>query len=243
MSGKTKEKGIKLLAEQNVGKTNRFGKPVVGWRSTSQGVGGLYNPLGFGLLRGVVWMRDDSGEQSPLYDQPVIVENAGAIVIAQSGDRIGLIQNYRMVGERILPDAASQYVQRLNDEYRWDELMDSLGKWMWEAPRGLLPGDSASDLETFILKTAKMEALDEGGLTLDDVRIVGRVNVNSTFFPHAQWVVSGRITATGQSNPEDTEMIGATKLFTRQELRELNNRGEFDDGLTLAAMALCGLSL
>ena len=38
-------------------------------------------------------------------------------------------------------------------------------------------------------------------------------------------------------------MIEAFKLFTMKELRAMNNSGEFDDGLTLAALALCGLSL
>ena len=61
--------------------------------------------------------------------------------------------------------------------------------------------------------------------------------------PHAQYVVHARIASIGDASPEDLEMVGESKLFTMRELRALNDAGEFDDGLTLAALALCGLSL
>ncbi|TSC68633.1 MAG: hypothetical protein G01um101456_562, partial [Parcubacteria group bacterium Gr01-1014_56] len=167
----------------------------------------------------------------------------GSIAIVELDGRIGLVQNFRMTGPRILPEAGSDYVSRLNDEKRWDELLSSLGEWKWEAPRGLIPGPQGKDLEAFIIKTAKLEALQEAGFVIDEARIAGTLNANSTFFAHAQYVVHGKIKSVEKSSPEETEMIGTTKLFTRQELRELQEKGEFDDGLTLAALALCGISI
>ena len=88
-----------------------------------------------------------------------------------------------------------------------------------------------------------MEALEESGLTIDNAQIKGRVNVNSTFFAHPQYVVHAEIKAINQSRPENLEILGDTHFFTMEELRELNDQGKFDDGLTLSALALCGLSI
>ena len=68
-------------------------------------------------------------------------------------------------------------------------------------------------------------------------------SANPTFFLHSQYVVHARIASIGEASPEELEIIGAMRLFTMAELRQLNMDGGFDDGLTLAAMALCGLSL
>lgn len=232
-----------LLEEKHGGAINPWGQPVVGWAPNSQGVGGLHNSRGYGMMR-VVLRKLVEGVMQPLYDQPVIVENAGSIVIAQYGERIGLVRNFRMVGERLLPDAGAAYIRRLQEEKLWANLLESLGRWCWEAPRGLAPPrEQGEDLEAFILRTAKLEALEEAGFKIGESRIVGRVNTNPTFFPHAQYVVHAQIVSMVGANPENLEMIGGSRMFTLQELRDLNNAGEFDDGLTLAGLALCGLSI
>lgn len=233
---------LSLLEQEHENMKNPFGNPVVGWLPTSQGVGGIHNPKGWALLRTVVHKMVD-GILRALYDQPTIVENVGSIVICQLGDRVGMAQNYRMVGERLLPHAGALYIQRLQSEKRWEELLSKLGRWSWEAPKGLAPGETQEDLEDFILRTAKLEALEEAGFTLRDARIVGRVNANPTFFAHSQYIVHAHIESVGNSKPEDLEIIAGRKFFTMDELRELNNRGEFDDGLTLAGLALCGMHL
>ena len=230
---------IELQRRKHRQMKNRWDQPVIGWRRNSQGVGGLHNPRGFAMLMAVLY-----NEGLPLYNQPVLAENPGAIVIAQIGDKIGLIQNYRMVGERILKHAGADYIQRLNSERRWDELLKKMGRWCWEAPRGLVQDEEEfTDIESFVLKTAKLEAAQEAGWQLEDLRIAGRVNANPTFFLHSQYVVHARIASIGEASPEELEIIGAMRLFTMAELRQLNMDGGFDDGLTLAAMALCGLSL
>lgn len=231
--------GLTLLHEIHTTSINPWQKPVVGWRESSQGVGALHNPMGFAMTR--IVHLNDAGQ--PLYDQIQLIENAGAIVLPVMGDRIGLIHAWRPTAERLM-DAGAEYIRRLEEEARWDELTATLGQWHWEAPRGLAPSSvKGEDLENYILRTAKLEAAEEAGFTIANARIRGRVNMNTTFFAHAQYVVSANVVEIGHKNPEDLEVIGATRFFAIEELRQLNQTGEFVCGSTLAAMALCGLSL
>jgi hypothetical protein len=198
------------------------------------------------MLR-VVLEKLAEGVMVPLYDQPVIVENAGSIVIAQYGERIGLVQSFRMVGERIFPDAGANYIKELASKNGWKDLLKSLGRWCWESPRGLIPGNimrgEMEDLKSFVVRTAKLEALEEGGFKVDSAKLMGTVNANSTFFLHPQYVVWANVVSTVENTPENLEIIGGKRFFSMEELRQLNQAGEFDDGLTLAAIALCGMHL
>lgn len=212
--------------------------PIVGWRSASAGLGGLVNPKGWAMLRVVVQKLID-GKVKDLYDQPLLVENAGAIVVCQAGDKVGLVQNYRFVGKRLM-NAGKDYVRRLNDEGRWDELVADLGSWCWELPRGLSQLDDETDLEKFVIATAKAEALEESGFGVADARVRGMLNVNPTFFAHGQYVVHGRVVSSGVSSPEDMEIIGQTTLFNAAQIRSMVDRTEIQDGLTLAALAMAG---
>ncbi len=244
MSRDKRDGGMVLLEEPHFDQMNPWGQPVVGWLPTSQGVGGIQNHRGWAMLRTVLWKLDEGGNPIPLYDQPVIVEKPGAIVIATVGDRIGLIQSYRMVAERLMPESGNDYIRRLQSEERWGELVESTGKWMWEAPRGLIDGDPKEmDAEAFVIKSAKLEAAEEAGFRLKGARLVGRVNVNPTFYLHSQWVVHAEIESVGDARPENLEIIGDKRLFTMDDLRAASIDGTFDDGLTLAGMALCGMSL
>ncbi len=231
--------GLILLDQTHINAINPWQKPVVGWRESSQGVGALHNPMGFAMTR--IVHVNDAGQ--PLYDQIQLIENAGAIVLPVMGDRIGLIHAWRPTAERLV-DAGSEYIRRLEEEGRWSELTATLGQWHWEAPRGLAPSSvKGEDLENYILRTAKLEAAEEAGFTIANARIVGRVNMNTTFFAHAQYVVGADVVEIGDKNPEDLEVIGNVRFFDLEELRGLNQTGEFVCGSTLAAMALCGLSL
>ncbi len=215
-------------------------KPLVGWKPTSLGDGGIFNPGGWALLR-VITQKIANGATLDAYDQAIMIENAGAIVVCQSGDKVGLVQNFRFVAERLM-NAGKDYVKRLNDEKRWPELLSTLGRWQWELPRGLSPVDNETDLEKFVLAVAKAEALEEAGYALDGARICGKLNTNPTFFAHSQYVVCGRVVAVTQNAPEITEILGATRLFGAEEIRRLVNEGELQDGLTFAALALAGFN-
>ena len=126
MSKESKPQGkLELLQAKHFTQENPWGHDVVGWLPTSQGIG-LQNPRGFAMLRVVTnKMQDD--EMVALYDQPIIVENAGSIIIAQIDDKVGLTQNFRFVGDRLLPDAGSNYIKKLQEKKLWKELTSSLG--------------------------------------------------------------------------------------------------------------------
>lgn len=226
-------------SEQPEYSINPWRNPVVGWKENSDGVGGIHNPMGFAMTR--IVHRDD--ENNPLYDQILLIENAGAIILPRAGNRIGLIKAWRPTGERLL-EMGAEYVRQLQEQNRWEELVESLGQWQWEAPRGLAPSSlDGEDMEAYVLRTAKLEAAEEAGFELVNARIVGRVNPNSTFFAHPQYVVSADVDCIGENQPEDLEVIGGVQFFDVAELRELNSKGEFVCGLTLSAMALSGISL
>lgn len=212
--------------------------PLIGWKPASQGMGGLVNPKGWALLR-VIVQKVVEGTVKDLYDQPIIVENAGAVVVCQAGQRVGLVQNFRFVGERLM-NAGKDYVRKLDEDGNWPKLLAELGRWQWELPRGLSQIENETDLEKFVVATAKAEALEESGFTIEDARICGRLNVNPTFFAHAQYVVHGRVTSVGQNSPEALEMIGQTKLFDTERVRRMADSGELQDGMTLASLALAG---
>lgn len=206
---------------------------AVGWKDLSDGVG----------LCGRNWavMRtvNHAADGSPLYDQVMIVEDPGSVVVCRSGDRVALTQAWRQVGER-LQTADAAYVQSLQAEQGWSALMERLGCWKWECPRGIAVTDNTFDTSTMFARVAKQEALQEAGLTIEHARVCGRLNPNSTFFAHAQAVVVGEVVHVGSAEPEELEVIGTTRFFTPAELRQLVDMGELDDGLTLAALAIAG---
>lgn len=240
---KDKEPGgqTRLLYAEDAYRMNSSGRPIVGWKSTSQGEG-LYNPMGFALMR-VVVQKLINGQMEDLYDQPIIVEKPGAVVIPQLGNKIGFIQNFRFCGDRI-KTASPDYILSLNEEGKWAELAASLGAWRWELPAGIAPNqDGDNNLEEIIIKAAKLEALQESGLSIDQARIVGKVNFNPTFFAHAQYIVHGIITGQIEQAAEDYEILGGVHLFELEEIRQLINSGDFDDGRSLAALAMAGIHI
>lgn len=212
--------------------------PLVGWKSTVAGEGSLVNPRGWAMLR-VVVQRIAEGKTCDLYDQPILVENPGSIVLCRLGRKVGLVRNFRFVGKRIIK-AGGDYVKRLEKEHRWDELLEALGTWRWELPRGLASFIDGTAAEQFAAATANVEALEEAGYLLTDVKAIGMINVNPTFFAHSQYVVQGTIVAKRRNRPEPGELIGEVRLFSAREIRRAVTDGELDDSQTIAALAIAG---
>lgn len=241
---KNKVGSVTLLKTKHFSQINPWGEPVIGWLPASQGVGGLVNPQGFAMLRVVVQKLID-GIMEPMYDQPLIIEGHNVVVIATTNDgKIALVRNFRMTGKHLM--TTTNYIHQLQKECRWEELLETLGQWNWEAPRGLISTDESKrneELSEIIIKSAKVEALEEAGLTLTNTEIVGQVNVNTTFFAHPQYVVKAQIESVGKAQPENFEIVGKMKLFSTKELKKLNQEGSFVDGFALAALALCGIPL
>lgn len=223
---------VRLLAESDLVTS------VVGWKPGTQGAGSLVNSRGWALLRVVVQKAID-GRLKDLYDQPLIVENAGSIVVCTAGDKVGLVQNYRLTGSRLL-EAGAEYVNRLNQEERWEELLAELGQWQWELPRGLSQISRETNLYQFVIETAKAEALEESGFSVANARVVGMVNANTTFFAHSQYVVAADIVSAGENKPESLEILGRTQMFSACELRRMADVSLLSDGLTFASLALAG---
>lgn len=248
----------RLFTEADYAADNAFGKPLNGWKTKGledSQVGrlhGFVNDMGFALMHVVNQKAAGDGWQD-LYDQFVLFENPGAIVVCTDGDgRVGLIQNYRLVGDRLQavmdrlknPETGkydfSAYAKTLRDKQLFARALDGLGEMVWELPRGLAPASEAADVASFIRNVAKIEAKEEGGFDIAGARIRGKVNANTTFFPHAQYVAEGTIVARGANRPEELEMIGKVKMFTPEELRRMSDADELYDGLTLASLAKVG---
>ncbi len=213
-----------------------------GWKSLAR-VDGRANPHGWALVWAVVQKMVD-GKLKDLYDQPVIVESPGAMVVCTYGNKVGLVQNYRFCGSRLERFEKFKYVLGLIETGKWEKLFASMGSFQWEVPRGLVPPDSTAadmDLEQFILKVARAEALAEAGFVLRDARVLtGVVNANTTFFLHGQYTVLAEVDAVQEQSPEDLEILGNVKFFTAREIRAMVDSGELQDGLTLAALAKAG---
>lgn len=215
-------------------------RPIVGWHSNNEGFGGLHNKNGWALIR-VVIQKSIDGTLKDLYDQPMIVENPGAVCVCQVGVKVGFMQVYRLSAERLI-NTGADYIIRLNQEKRWHELALTLGQWKLENPAGLSPAVSGKSLERFLLESAKIEAEQEAGFIISDACIKGRVNTNPSFFAHSQYVVYGRVKGVGDNHPEDKEIIGKSRLLSPKEIRRGVDSGVIDSGLTLAALGICGIS-
>ena len=235
-----------------------IGTKLQGWRQeglegkSGDRIHGFVNPMGFGLVH-VVNQKNADGKLSDLYDQFVLIENPGAMVVCtDAAGRVGLVPNFRLVGDRPkeilerLKNPATgaydyaAYMRVLRDKRLIEDVLASLGEHVWELPRGLAPAGEAADIAAFVRKVAAIEAKEEAGFDVADVRLRGKVNANTTFFPHAQYVVSATIVGVGASKPEALESIGKVKMFTPEQLRRMADADELFDGLTLACLAKVG---
>lgn len=237
-----KKGGIALLKEGQ----GYLAARAPGWIPTKEGSWGLVNPAGWGVVHGGLWKMED-GVQRWIYDQVVVVENAGAVVvILDNHGRVAMVQNFRMVGERLDARAGSNYVRSLNTEGRWQQLLETLGQDTWECPKGLarVEGEEEllrNDFEAFIKKVASQEAREEAGITLSDIRVLpARLNWNPTFCVHAQYVVIARMQAVDKPQHEDFEIISGLQFCSPKQVRKMVDSGLVIDGMTLGALAIAG---
>ncbi|MEZ4179911.1 MAG: hypothetical protein R3B41_00095 [Candidatus Doudnabacteria bacterium] len=236
--------GATLLQKEHFEMKNPAGKPVVGWRSTSDGERGFFNPIGFSMIWLVV-QKIVEAVMAPLYEQPMIIESPGAVVIAIFQGKVAMVKNLRNTGERLRYSAGKfqNYIQFLEETNSWAELADSLGQEMWELPAGLAPNDDGGNLEQIVLKAARLEAKQEAGIKIINPEIIGKINFNPTFFAHSQYVVSGEVASVGDNSPELEELISEIQFFSPAEIRELIDAGKLQDGRTLAALQLARIHI
>ncbi len=231
---------------------------IAGWRPVPHETADIRaNPRGFAAAWVTVPIAakpSNAGEPPspafvPGYEQPLLIEDLGAIVIATDAQgRVALVENYRFIGPRLADAPPSGYVRSILERDRWKELAESLGTWNLECPRGMLdanklatPPKAGDDLGAFIKGVARVEGLEEGGLELEDLRFAGWMNTNTTFFAHPQAVVEARIVRINKQDPEAFEHIGALHLLSPSELRARIDASTFIDGVTLAGLSICGI--
>jgi hypothetical protein len=215
--------------------------PIHGWNGIDgHPLLGLYNPRGWAALH-IVVQRLIDGVYKDMYDQVLLIEDPGVIVVCMQGDMVALVPNFRFTAKR-LDEGVQSYVKKLSDENRWEELSATLGRWNWEAPRGISPAsmDDQASLAARVIQIARLEALAEAGFELSEVKVCGMCNPNSTFFAHEQYVVRAKIERVGRQAPEAFEMLQGVALFTKDEVRAMMANGQLTDGLTIGALAIAG---
>jgi hypothetical protein len=242
---------VRLLAADDYNKKNVRDDNLVGWRSTSVGEGGIFNPIAYAVLR-VVVSKIVKGELQELYDQPMMVQNTGAVVVPFLNERVGMIKSFRFTGPRIM-QADPNYVARVDEQEQWDELLKMLGKWRWELPRGIPPskvkpeeGKTFTTEQELAVATAKLESFAEAGFELVDRECVSQLVIDPSFYAHPQYVVRGRVKSITGPTPDDLEIIRGSRFFTPAEVRSMVSQQVliedvgFDDGISKAALADTG---
>lgn len=230
---------VRLLENIDHKGINPYGGPVVGWSPMVNGHGGILNARGGWALPRVVIRKEVEGKMQDIYDQPMIVEKPGSIVVCTMGDKVAVIANFRMTGPR--PEGTdNNYIQMLEDG-DWKGMLENLGEWRWELPAGLADIKDGTDIKSTVLGSAQAEALEEAGLQVVNAKIVGKVNMNPTFFPHDQYVVRAEVASIEEAQHEDLEMIGGMQFVDSSELRQIVSENTFVDAKSIAALAIAGI--
>jgi len=181
------------------------------------------------------------------YDRPenAAYKNSVFIVVPQLGQYVVLERNFRITGENFFPSAISNYIKEPQSKEPEGKLAELLGAWCWEAPQGLAPPMFKEEtFESFVARTAKLEALEEAGLRIEDAKIAGLINGKPSVFTCSQYqhVVRAKIWPDNNPSPDKLESIDNKKLFTIKELRELKGRRDLGK-ITELALLLCDFDL
>jgi len=184
----------------------------------------LFDP-NHGEIRHVVVCDRETGK--PLWDQPVYVEPVGAICVpVTTKGKIRLIKQFRPIvhpgGERIL-----QKFPEILPKYYW-------GKIFLGVARGFpIKGESAKE-------TAMRETSEEVNSPVLNVRKIGEVNANSSFFHHmiSVFVVYIDENSEGDSSPDINEAIFKGADYTLEQVRQLIADNDIQDALDIAALSM-----
>jgi hypothetical protein len=186
-----------------------------GWRGNPPDV--ILANLHFGtLLHGVVC--DQVG--TPLFDQPVWAEPAGAITVPLTAEgELGFVENYRPV----VAASGGPYPP---------STLDACGVVSLELPRGFPnPGETAEE-------AAMREAEEELGLEAASAEIIGRTNANTSYLLTDQKIII--VTLTGSkaiaNRPDHGERIDRTRLLTIGEVVRAIASGDIFCGITKSAL-------
>ncbi len=189
------------------------------------------NPKGWALIW-IAFQKEmvvDGIKKLVGYEQPVIVEAPGALVVVRDGKgRVGFVEQHRAHRPRLDRAMSGQdglgYIKLLMQEALWGALMESHpGSVLLELPAGLVdPADIAPgrDYEDLVRRIGEREAAQETGFTVRVTQVfTDSVNPNPVFFLHPQNVVVGKLEAIGHANPDPEEAIKGRRWLTPEEIR------------------------
>ncbi len=196
-----------------------------------------------------VMKPDGKGGEKPCYEQPKILENQGVIVLIEDDQgRFVFVQNYRQVGKRVPGVPATRYVNALcADPQLIERSFAQLGEWGWELPQGTVTSadpryESLSERE-LIFEIARIEAREEAGCELTELRFVGWLHTQSTYIPFPWAVVHGRMESQGEQAPEENEFIGRVERLTPAQIRERIDEGSLGCASMLGALLMAGIPI
>lgn len=221
---------------------------IIGWGESDQCYGKV-NPKGWASIFGMVWREGDDGQPEYLYDQPLIIENEGVIVVLrhEDGQRLLFSEVFRPIGERIAILRFKKYVRKLEARNWWPALFGSLGRWQFECPMGLIESEDLEghdgDIQQIVIAAAVREARAEVGAEITNARIVGRLTPTTTFIPHASWVVEATVTSLQGQVPEKEELVRPPQWVNRSQLSQLSMEGAIWDARTIAALSFAGIPM
>lgn len=187
------------------------------WRFSSRDVPLAHERLG-AIWHAVVCSPDGT----PLYDQPLWTEPTGAIVVAtDEQDRIGFVQNFRVV----VRDADAGWASPPKN-------FDGYGRVSLELPRGFPePGEAAID-------TARREAEEELGVEVERPVLIGWHNPNTTYCAASIpiFLVSVAKPVRSAAPADRTEPIEGVCFLTVAEVLARVREGEVLCGMTKSAL-------
>lgn len=225
---------------------------ISGWKEAGDGSAtrAFVNPHVGLLEQWVTVMRPDGeGGEKPCYEQPKIFENQGVIVLIQDEQgRLVFVQNFRQIGERVAGIPATRYVHELHkNSAAVTQSLAQLGMWQWELPQGVVtstdPGYESLSAMDRIFEIARIEAREEAGCELTDLRFVGWLHKHATYIPFPWAVVHARVVLRGTQTPEGNEFIGRVELFTSAQIRERIDEGTLGEASMLGALLMAGIQI
>jgi 8-oxo-dGTP pyrophosphatase MutT (NUDIX family) len=198
-----------------------------GWAPAAPGV--PFRQTNLDITVAHVAVCNDEGKG--IYDQPVIIENRGAIVVVLNEKKeFGLVRVFRPVAKSFADFDSRAFQQALLDG---TADMSLLGAPSLEIPRGMPTKGDAS-----VAHTAAREGSEETGKLLRWPVKIGNLVWNTTFAPNDTDIYISQIDSksTRALPPDVNEKIFGVEYFPWSDVKEKIASGEIFCGMTKAAL-------
>lgn len=114
----------------------------------------------------------------------------------------------------------------------------SLGRMIWELPRGFGEGDPASDEQA--VKDGERELLEESGYRASHSVLIGEFTLDTTFYPSTMAVIRCDVEDAVPTGEPDGE-VERSAWFPLLDIPNLKRNGTIRDGASLAALSLANM--